>query len=343
MRRKPEMMEGNVIRFATIGTNFITEWFLEAVGQCEGLAYTTAYSRNEATAREFAAKHGAAGYCTDLRELAEAADIDAVYIASPNSLHCEQAVLLMQHGKHVLCEKAIASNSRELERMLAVARENRVVLLEAMRPAFDPGLAVIRDHLPKLGKIRRASFQYAKYSSRYDHFKAGIVENAFDPAFSNGALMDIGVYCVHSLVKLFGSPQKIHAEALMLESSHGRIDGAGTILAQYPDMLADVMYSKICDNRLPSQIQGEKGTMLIRDIANPVDLTIQYQNGGQEELHIEKEGINMIYEILEWRRLIENHLSGEEHNRYSVMAMEMMDEARRQTGLVFPADCAGAY
>lgn len=331
-----------MIRFATIGTNFITEWFLEAVGYCEGLTYEAAYSRTEETARTFAVKHGAGRICTDLPELAEAEDIDAVYIASPNSLHCEQAVLMMQHGKHVLCEKSIASNSRELERMIAAARENQVVLLEAMRPAFDPGLAVIRDNLPKLGKIRRVSFQYGKYSSRYDRFKAGIVENAFDPAFSNGALMDIGVYCVHSLVKLFGSPQKIHAEALMLESSHGSIDGAGTILAQYPDMLADVMYSKICDNRLPSQIQGENGTMLIRDIPDPTDITIHYHNGEREDIPIGKEGINMIYEVREWRRLIEGHLSGEEHNRYSVMAMELMDEARRQTGLVFPADRAGS-
>lgn len=331
-----------MIRFATIGTNFITEWFLEAVGYCEGLTYGAAYSRTEETARAFAAKHGAERSCTDLQELAEAQDIDAVYIASPNSLHCEQAILMMQHGKHVLCEKSIASNSRELERMLAAARENQVVLLEAMRPAFDPGLAVIRDYLPKLGKIRRVSFQYGKYSSRYDHFKAGIVENAFDPAFSNGALMDIGVYCVHPLVKLFGSPQKIHAEALMLESSHGSIDGAGTILAQYPDMLADVMYSKICDHRLPSQIQGENGTMLIRDIPNPTDITIHYHNGGQEDIQVGKEGINMIYEVREWYRLMEGHLSGEEHNRYSVMAMELMDEARRQTGLVFPADRTGS-
>lgn len=324
-----------MIRFATIGTNFITEWFLEAVGRCEGFTYAAAYSRKEETARAFAGKHGAKRWCTDLEELAAAGDVDAVYIASPNSLHCEQAILMMRHGKHVLCEKAVASNSQELERMLEEAGRNQVVLLEAMRPAFDPGLTAIRDNLPKLGTIRRVSFQYAKYSSRYDKFKAGIVENAFNPAFSNGALMDIGVYCVHPLVKLFGRPQQIHAEALLLP---GGIDGAGTILAQYPGMMADVMYSKICDNRLPSQIQGENGTMLIRDIASPTDLKIHYHGGEVEEIHVEKEGINMIYEVREWRRLIEARISGGEHNRYSVMAMEVMDEARRQTGLVFPAD-----
>lgn len=326
-----------MVRFATIGTNFITDWFLEAVGHCGGMTYAAAYSRNEETAKAFAQKHGAERYCLNLEELAKAEDIDAVYIASPNSLHCGQAILMMEHGKHVLCEKAVASNSVELEQMLAVARENRVVLLEAMRPVFDPGFAAIRDNLFKLGTIRRVSFQFAKYSSRYDKFKSGIVENAFNPAFSNGALMDIGVYCVHPLVKLFGQPQQIHAEAVMLP---GGIDGAGTILTQYPGMMADVMYSKICDNRLPSQIQGESGTMLIDEIPSPTQLTIHYHSGEQEHIPIEKEGINMIYEVREWRRLIEGNLSGEEHNRYSVMAMEVMDEARRQIGLVFPADSA---
>lgn len=323
------------MRFATIGTNFITEWFLEAVSRCEDMVYTAAYSRKEETAAAFARKHGAGRWCTDLEELAGADDVDGVYIASPNSLHCEQAILMMQHGKHVLCEKAAASNGWELGEMLDAARKNKVVFLEAMRPVFDPGFAAVRDNLPKLGKIRRVSFQFAKYSSRYDRFLEGIVENAFNPALSNGALMDIGVYCVHPLVKLFGPPGKIHAEALMLP---GGIDGAGTILAQYPEMMADILYSKICDNCLPSQIQGERGTMLIRDIPNPTDLTIQYRNGEAETIHIEKEGINMIYEVREWCRLIRAGLSGEEHNRCSVMAMEVMDEARRQTGLLFPAD-----
>ena len=283
----------------------------------------------------FAQKHGFEKAYGSYDEMLEDGEVDLVYIATPHSHHYEHIKKCLAHGKHVLCEKAVASNVRELEQMLAEARKNQVVLLEAMRPAFDPGLQAISENLPKLGKLRRVSFQYAKYSSRYDKFKAGTVENAFNPAFSNGALMDIGVYCVHPMVKLFGRPQQIHAGALMLP---GGIDGAGTILMQYPEMMADVMYSKICDNRLPSQIQGENGTMLIRDIPNPTDLTIHYHNGEVEEIHIEKEGINMIYEVREWCRLIEAHLSGGEHNRYSVMAMEVMDEARRQTGLVFPAD-----
>lgn len=324
-----------MLRIATIGTNFITDRFLEAAGCCEGIAYTVTYSRNEETAKAFALKHGAKRYETDIQKLAEAEDVDAVYIASPNSLHCEQALLMMSHGKHVLCEKAAASNSRELAQMLQSAKEHQVVFLEAMRPIFDPGLAAIEANLHRLGTIRRVSFQFAKYSSRYDHFRQGVIENAFNPAFSNGALMDIGVYCVHTLVSLFGAPKSVLAQAVMLP---GGIDGAGTILAGYPGMQAEILYSKITDNHLPSQIQGEEGTMVIRNIQEPVQLTIYDRNGKTEERMIEKEKNSMIYEIREWCRMIDQRLSGERYHQISSFAMEIMDEARRQINLVFPAD-----
>lgn len=324
-----------MVRFATVGTNFITKWFLEAAKACDGLEYMAAYSRDEDKAKAFASEHGAKRYYTDLVKMAEAGDIDAVYIASPNSLHCEQAILMMQHGKHVLCEKAIASNGRELEHMLDIAEKKHVVLLEAMRSVFVPGFMAIKDNLHKLGKIRRASFQYCQYSSRYDKFKAGVIENAFNPAFSNGALMDIGVYCVHPLVRLFGMPEGIHADALLLENG---IDGAGTILAKYKDMQAELIYSKISNSRVPSQIQGENAVMLIKEIHDAKEISIYYNNGELEEIRMEEDRINMKYEIKEWVRLIENHLTAKEHNRYSIMELKIMDEVRRQQGIKFPAD-----
>jgi len=322
------------IRFATIGTNFITEWFLEAAKKCSNLEYAAVYSRHEETAQQFAAKHGAKRYETDLHLLAQADDIDAVYVASPNSLHCEQSILMMEHGKHVLCEKPIASNTAELKRMLDSAEKNQVVLLEAIRNVFDPGFEAVKDNLPKLGKIRRASFQYCQYSSRYDKFKAGIIENAFKTELSNGALMDIGVYCVHALVKLFGKPDTIHAEGVILKDS---IDGSGTILAGYPEMQAELIYSKISNSKIPSQIQGEAATMVIREISDIQEIEIYYNNGKTEKIIIKKEP-SMYYETKEWAAFIENGLTAKEYNRYSLIALALMDEARSQQNIVFPAD-----
>lgn len=245
-----------MIRFATIGTNFVVKWFLEAAAKSSDLLYVASYSREEEKAKAFAEEFGACRYCTDLQELAESKDVDAVYIASPNSLHFEQSILILSHGKHVMCEKTITSNRMELNKLIEIAEKNNVVLLEAMRSVFAPAFTVIQENLNRLGTIRRASFQFCQYSSRYDKFKNGIVENAFNPSFSNGALMDIGVYCIHPLVKLFGMPQKIISDAIFL---YNGVDGAGTILVRYEGMQAELTYSKISDGYIPSQIQGEPG------------------------------------------------------------------------------------
>ena len=88
------------------------------------------------------------------------------------------------------------------------------------------------ENLQKLGKIRRVTFQMCQYSSRYDKFKNGIIENAFRPELSNGSLMDIGVYCVHPMVKILGKPDRVMASCVKL---HNGVDGMGTILASYDE------------------------------------------------------------------------------------------------------------
>ena len=81
--------------------------------------------------------------------------------------------------------------------------------MEAMKNVHSPGFHAMMDNLYKIGTVRRATIQYCQYSSRYDKFKKGIIENAFNPKLSNGALMDIGSYCIHFLASLFGKPEKI--------------------------------------------------------------------------------------------------------------------------------------
>lgn len=323
------------INFAVIGTNVITDKFLAAAQKVEGFYLRGVYSRSREKALEYAKKHGAELIFDNLDELAGCGEIDAVYIASPNSLHALQSILMMKSGKHVLCEKTIASNQFEFMEMKRVALENRVVLLEAMRSVYSPGFMAIKSNLSKLGKIRRVSFQYCQYSSRYDNFKKGIIENAFNPEFSNGALMDIGVYCVHPMVALFGRPNKIMSSSLKLANG---IDGSGTILVEYEEMQGELIYSKIADSRIPSQIQGEKATMVIQEIPNPQTVMIYYRNGDEELLNIPKEENNLSYEIEEFITLIKENKFDHSYWKNSEMELELMDEVRRQQNIVFSAD-----
>ena len=178
-----------MIRFATIGTNFVVDWFLEAAKDCADLEYVGTYSRSMEKAKTFGGKYGSSLFFDDLTALAECKQIDAVYIASPTSKHYSQAALMIEHGKHVLLEKPMASNAWEVETLIKMAKNHQVVLFEAMRSVFDEGFQAIEEAVKKIAPVRRAGFQYCQYSSRYDKFKNGIIENAFNPALSNGCLL----------------------------------------------------------------------------------------------------------------------------------------------------------
>ena len=179
-----------MLRFAIIGTGKISHTFMKAALKVPGFKLEAVYSRSQDSGRAFGSVYGVDKVYTTLKALGDDPEVDAVYIASPNSSHCAQTVFMLEHGKH-----------------------------------------------GQLGQIRRAVFQYCQYSARYDGFKHGIIENAFNPALSNAALMDIGVYCIHPMVLLFGKPRQILASGIFLPN---HLDGAGTVLIDYGSRLGEV-------------------------------------------------------------------------------------------------------
>lgn len=324
-----------MIRLATVGRSEVTQNLLKAVAVCEEVQLAACYSRTLESAKEFAAVHGAEKYYDNLEAMAADPEIDAVYVASPNAMHYAQVMLFLNAGKHVLCEKALASNSEEVAKMFNAAKENDVVLMEAIRPVHDAGFDVIKDNLHKIGKIRGAKFWNGRYSSKYTSFKNGNHENIFAMECSAGALMDMGVYCVHPLLALFGMPSDIKASCVKVR---GGIDGAGTFLASYEDMLAEVSYSKIANSTAKSEIIGEDGVMVISDMISVREIACHYNDGTVEELEVELCENNFIYELRDFALAAEGKLDISGYQELSVMAMKLMDEVRRQNEIVFPAD-----
>ena len=100
------------MNFAIIGTNFISDWFMAAGKHCEKLHVQAVYSRTMEKGRAFADKYGIPDCYDSLEKLAAAENVEAVYVASPNAFHASQSIQMLEAGKHVLCEKSIASNER---------------------------------------------------------------------------------------------------------------------------------------------------------------------------------------------------------------------------------------
>jgi predicted dehydrogenase len=326
-----------MIRFAVVGTNWITDRLIEAARLEPDFELTAVYSRTEERAKQFAEKHSIPHTFTDLEEMAKSPECDAVYLASPNSFHKDQAVLFMKHGKHVLCEKPLASNTSETMEMMEAAKANGVLLMEALKTTPLPNFQAIRENLHKIGTVRRMVSSYCQYSSRYDAYKEGTVLNAFNPEFSNGALMDIGVYCIYPAVSLFGKPDSVKAGGLKLESG---VDGEGTVLLQYKDKEAVMMYSKISDSHLPTEIQGENGSILIDKIHTPEKVEIKYKDGSTEEITTLQDKPSMYYEVKEFISCLNEGKfeSGINSHSVSIETASVMEEARKQIGILYPAD-----
>ncbi|MGM1049314.1 MAG: Gfo/Idh/MocA family protein [Bacillota bacterium] len=326
------------VRFGIIGTNWITERFIQAAMETEQFVLTAVHSRSEEKGAAFAAQYDhPPTVFTDLQQMVSSDVLDAVYIASPNSFHAEQAILCMNHGKHVLCEKPLASNPYEVKKMIAAARENNVLLMEAMKSTLMPNFKAIKDNMYKLGRVRRYFASYCQYSSRYDAYKQGTVLNAFNPKFSNGSLMDLGVYCIYPMVALFGRPDAVQAVGVLLSSG---VDGEGSMVLRYPKMDAVIMHSKISHSYVPAEVQGENGTMVIDKINQPYDVKIHYRDGTIEDITQSQSHESMYYEVKEFIELLETDKRDSVINSLenSLITAEIAAEARKQIGLRFPAD-----
>lgn len=148
--------------------------------------------------------------------------------------------------------------------------------------------------------------------------------------------MDIGVYSVHTMLHLLGKPDKVSGFCVMLR---GDIDGAGTILAKYSDKIAEVSYSKITDSSLPNEIQGENGVIQFWGNTNsPENVRILFRDGTEEMLYCQKNENEMKYELDYFLKAVQGEETTELHEKRSLDAMQLMDEVRRQCGIIFPTD-----
>ena len=325
-----------MINFAVIGSNWISEKFVDATSVNKQLKLTAVYSRKIEKARDFAAKFNVNRCYDDLQTLACAPDIQAVYIASPNSLHFEQTLQMLQQGKHVICEKPLASTSKQVEILYQAALDNKVILFEAYMTACLPNFQQVKNNLGKLGRLRKAHLHYCQYSSRYQKYLDGENPNTFNPVFSNGSIMDIGYYCIAFSVALFGKPQNIQASALLLASG---VDGCGSALLDYGDFSVTIDHSKISNSVLESEIQGEQGSLIIKQL-NTCD-EVRLCTPESTDLTLAQHENSMSYEAEFFALQIRQEKMDEQAVLRSKETAAIITEIRALTGVKFPADNDG--
>lgn len=324
-----------MIRFGTIGTSWITSSFIEAAQLCGELNLVAVYSRSEEKAKMLADTYNATDIFTDIEAMANCKKIDMVYIASPNSLHFEQAILFLKNKKHVICEKPFFSNTKELEAALQTADENGVFLFEAIRNIHTPNFQILKAKLAMAGEIRSAILPYIKYSSRYDLFLQGEEPNIFSSNYSGGALVDLGVYPISLAVGLFGAPEKVSYHPVILRSG---VDGSGTLVLEYENFVCTILCSKVSYSEMVCEIHGELGTFVLDDAA-PIS-KIEYVDSHTNESQIfsvPQDENSMVYEARNIAEIIQsnNQKEYEKWRKLSTAVLQITEEARKQNNIIF--------
>ncbi|WP_414042408.1 Gfo/Idh/MocA family protein [Macrococcus animalis] len=318
------------MKFGLIGTNWITDRFIEAGITVPEFELHSVYSRTIERAQSFAEKHKIPNFTDDMDVLLNDPSVEVIYIATPNILHHQQAIQAMNHGKHVLCEKPIATSEKNFNLMIQAMQNNNVYFMEAMKSIYSPSFMKLHDWIQEIGEIRRANFHYNQYSSRYDKYKEGIIENAFKPELGNGALMDLGVYTISPLVNLFGMPKTIQAIGKLLSTG---ADGQGTIICNHHQMTSVLSYSKIIDSHLPSEIIGEEGIILIDKISAPNKVQKLNRNGEVID-EIISEAPPMSYEIKHFIDAVKNKDINALNLETTHHTMKVLDEVKKQIGIL---------
>lgn len=330
------------LNLGIIGTNSITNVFVDAALESKLYAVKAVYSRTIDKAQAFGEPYGADVFETDLSAFAQHPEIDVVYIASPNSLHFEQAVEMMKNGKHVIVEKPMFSNPTEWKIAAETAKENNVFIFDAARHIHEENFKRVKEEIKNTEHIQGANLTYMKYSSRYDNVLNGEEPNIFSLKFSGGALADLGVYVVYAAIDWFGVPQSAHYFAQKISTG---VDGKGTIIFRYPTFDVTMQTGKIANSYLPSEIYGLNKTISLDGVTGISKIEVIDRKAGlKDNIAKATQKSPMIEEAIDFADVI-NHPADEkslknyqEWLELSRNVNQVLYDLRADAGIIYPAD-----
>lgn len=248
------------LRLGTIGTSMITEQFIEAATKSEAYTIQAVYSRKEETANVFKEKYQAKTAYSNWESFLKDDNIDVVYVASPNSLHFEQALAVLNHNKHAIIEKPMVTSLADWNELIKTAEKNNKIAVEAARHVHEPNFITITKQIKALPDIYGASLTYSKYSSRYDKVLSGEEPAIFSTTFAGGALNDLGIYTVYAAVSWFGKPESVSAFSQKIRTG---VDGKGLALLRYPNFDVTLNYGKINMSLQQSEVYSADQTLVL--------------------------------------------------------------------------------
>ncbi|EFP59796.1 gfo/Idh/MocA family oxidoreductase [Erysipelotrichaceae bacterium AF15-26LB] len=312
-----------------LGQGVIASQMADALMKEHGGIYAVA-GRHMDKVRAFAEKY-TVQHCYDIESLLQDEAVDIVYIATPHTYHYDYMMKALRHGKHVLCEKAITVNHKQLQEVMQLAQEKGLIVMEAMTIFHMPVFQKARE-LVESGAIGKLKMLQVNFGSckEYD-----VNNRFFSSELAGGALLDIGTYAL-SLVRWFLHEQPDTILTSMLPFETGVDEMSGIILRNSLDEMATVTLTMRA--KLPKRgiIAGEDGYLEISEYPRANSFEIRYtKDGWTETIDAGVRGDALLYEVRDMEAVVSG--AAENHTlQISSDVVSLMDEIRRQWGMKYP-------
>lgn len=322
-------------RWAIIGTGYISTRFAQGMRAVKDAELAAVVSRTAETAQAFADQFGGTCY-TDLDDMLQDAKPDIVYLGIPNDLHFYYLMKILGSGFPVLSEKPITDNRRQLDQVIAAAKQNDLFLMEGMWTRCFPAIQKARKWIED-GRIGRPLSLYCNFDIQPDFddwqpWKAGL-------AHSGSALRDVGIYTLGMTWLTFGKGPESYTVHM---TRNDEVDISTKMLLSYGDgRTASLSASFNQISRPETEIVGETGRILIGpEFWDPTTAVLLGTDGSSETFTMPYEETGFQYEIMEVQRCLR---AGEKESplfplRETTEIADLIEQIRKEQGILYAAD-----
>lgn len=321
-------------KWGILGTGGIARAFARDLSYLQGHRVTAVGSRSAKSAADFVLEFpGATGYGS-YEELV-AADVDAIYVATPHTFHAENSLLALNAGKPVLCEKPFTINAKEASSVIDRAHELNLPLLEAIWTRFLPHIQQLREILKSgvLGDIHTVIADHGQY------LPEEIAPRLWRPELGGGALLDLGIYSITLVHLVLGAPQSFTVSATLTDE---KVDDQISMIFDYPKG-AQALLSATMLNRtaITAVISGSKARLEMDGFFfAPTTMRLISRDGQVQTFPNNYQGHGLREEAVEFARMVRtNELESPlAPHAMSLEIMELMDAIREKIGVRYPSE-----
>lgn len=320
-------------RWGIIGPGRIARRFAESMAFATGGVLYGVASRDKQRASDFAEKYEIANVYDSYERLVADPAIDAIYISTPHAYHDDPAVLALKNRKAVLCEKPLSISYDRTRRIVQVARENNVFLMEAMWTRFLPSTLKVLELIDN-GSIGDVKYVRADFGV---NFPFDATSRIYDLNLGGGSILDIGVYPLFLVLQLFGEPESIVSTGHL--SPTGSDELANAMLHYRDGKIGNILSATNVDTPLTAEILGTKGSIVMEaPWYKTMSIRIKRKEQPDEVISVPYAGPGFEFEIQEVIDCLEQGKTESERLPldFTLQLSSAMDTICKQLGVVYP-------